>query len=68
MKKIFSSLTLACVMALPIATFAQDQMKSGKKSKKAAKKDQMKKDSMKHDSMQDNMKQDDMKKHETKKN
>ena len=47
MKKIFSSLTLACAMALPIATFAQDQMKQDEMKKNDAQYDTMKNDQMK---------------------
>ena len=48
MKKLFSSLALACVLAVSMAGFAQDQMKQ----------DDMKKDDMKKD---DSMKKDEMK-------
>ena len=41
MKRIFSSLMLACALTASIAAFAQDQMKQ----------DDMKKDDAKHDTM-----------------
>jgi pentapeptide MXKDX repeat protein len=81
MKKLFSSLTLACVLAVSMAAFAQDQMKQDdmkkddamqhdtmKKDQKKPKTKKAKKDQMKKDSMnQDNMKHDDMKKDDMKK-
>lgn len=42
MKKLFSNLTLACVMALSIPTFAQDQMKQDERKKNDAQHDTMK--------------------------
>ena len=49
MKKLFSSLALACVLAVSMAGFAQDQMKQ----------DDMKKDDAQHESMKnDQMKKD----------
>jgi pentapeptide MXKDX repeat protein len=83
MKKIFSSLMLACVLTASLAAFAQDQMKQDDMKKDDAKQDTMnkdqmkkdkkskkaaKKDAMKKDSMKDdNMKKDDMKKDDMKK-
>jgi pentapeptide MXKDX repeat protein len=80
MKKIFSILTFACVLALPLASFAQDQMKQDDMKKDEMKQDQMKdpkSDAMKKDkkskkaskktAKQDEMKHDDMKKDEMKK-
>jgi pentapeptide MXKDX repeat protein len=74
MKKIFSSLTLACVLAASLAAFAQDQMKQDDMKKDDAKPDTMKSDSMKKDkkskkaAKKDAMKKDEMKKDETKNN
>jgi pentapeptide MXKDX repeat protein len=77
MKKILGSLTLACVLALSLASFAQDQMKQDNMKQDEMKQDQMKdnkSDPMKKDkkskkkaAKKDAMKKDDMKKDDMKK-
>ncbi len=77
MKKIFSSLTLACVLATTLSAFAQDQMKQDDMKKDDAQHDTMKNDNMKSDkkmskkakkaAKKDAMKNDDMKKDDMKK-
>jgi pentapeptide MXKDX repeat protein len=54
MKKMLRTLMLMCLLAAPLATFAQ----SGDNMKQDQSQDQMKQDQMKHD---DNMKKDEMK-------
>ncbi len=47
MKKIFGTLAIACLLAAPIAGFAQDSMKQDSMSQDGSKQDSMKNDQMK---------------------
>jgi hypothetical protein len=70
MKKIVGSLMLACILAAPMATFAQDTTKTDMtKQDKAMKKDQAKKDKeAKKAAKKEQKKEDKMKKDDAKKN